>query len=123
MVEAVSPVVVEVASVEDAAAEVTELPAVDVASELLELPAGATTFTVRVVAEVRPATLCILVVLFAALPNGQLSVRSLGTAAQVTTAVIALGALAVGIQSIEAQREIARKRAAMDFFAKTEMDG
>lgn len=46
----------------------------------------------------------------------------LGTAPQWITACIAFGALITGWISIGAQREIARKRAALDFFAKTEMD-
>jgi len=46
----------------------------------------------------------------------------LGTIPQWGTAAIALGALITGWISIGAQREIARKRAALDFFAKTEMD-
>jgi Domain of unknown function (DUF4760) len=45
-----------------------------------------------------------------------------GSIPQWGTAVIAAGALYVGYRSIQSQREIARKRAAMDFFAKTEMD-
>jgi hypothetical protein len=45
-----------------------------------------------------------------------------GTVPQWLTALIALGALAAAIKSIGSQREIARKRAAMDFFIKTEMD-
>lgn len=45
-----------------------------------------------------------------------------GTVPQWITAAIAGGALIVALQSIKSQREIARKRAAMDFFIKTEMD-
>ena len=45
-----------------------------------------------------------------------------GSVPQWGTALIAGGALYVGYKSIQSQREIARKRAAMDFFAKTEMD-
>jgi Domain of unknown function (DUF4760) len=45
-----------------------------------------------------------------------------GSVPQWGTALIASGALYVGYKSILSQREIARKRAAMDFFAKTEMD-
>lgn len=45
-----------------------------------------------------------------------------GSVPQWGTAAIALGALVVGLRSIQSQREIARKRASMDFFAKTEMD-
>jgi hypothetical protein len=46
----------------------------------------------------------------------------LGSLPQWVTALIAGGALWVGYQSIQSQREIARKRAATDFFARTEMD-
>ncbi|WP_426443401.1 DUF4760 domain-containing protein [Bradyrhizobium genosp. P] len=45
-----------------------------------------------------------------------------GTAPQWLTALIAGGALIAAVTSISSQREIARKRAAMDFFSKTEMD-
>jgi Domain of unknown function (DUF4760) len=45
-----------------------------------------------------------------------------GSVPQWGTACIAAGALAVAYHSIQNQKEIARKRAAMDFFAKTEMD-
>jgi Domain of unknown function (DUF4760) len=45
-----------------------------------------------------------------------------GTVPQWLTALIAGGALIAAAVSISSQREIARKRAAMDFFAKTEMD-
>ncbi|WGD51249.1 DUF4760 domain-containing protein [Bradyrhizobium sp. CB1650] len=45
-----------------------------------------------------------------------------GTVPQWLTALIAGGALIAAMVSISSQREIARKRAAMDFFAKTEMD-
>lgn len=45
-----------------------------------------------------------------------------GTVPQWMTAVIAGGALGAAIWSVGSQREIARKRAAMDFFVKTEMD-
>jgi hypothetical protein len=45
-----------------------------------------------------------------------------GTVPQWLTAFIAGGALIAAVMSISSQREIARKRAAMDFFAKTEMD-
>jgi Domain of unknown function (DUF4760) len=45
-----------------------------------------------------------------------------GTVPQWLTALIAGGALFAAVVSISSQREIARKRAAMDFFAKTEMD-
>jgi hypothetical protein len=45
-----------------------------------------------------------------------------GTVPQWLTALIAGGALIAAAVSIRSQREIARKRAAMDFFAKTEMD-
>lgn len=46
----------------------------------------------------------------------------LGNVPQWATALIALGALLAAWISIKSQREIARKRAALDFFAKTEMD-
>jgi hypothetical protein len=45
-----------------------------------------------------------------------------GTVPQWLTAGIAGGALIAAIISIRNQREIARKRAATDFFLKTEMD-
>ena len=45
-----------------------------------------------------------------------------GSAPQWVTAMIAGDALVTGWQSIASQREIARKRAATDFFLKTEMD-
>jgi hypothetical protein len=45
-----------------------------------------------------------------------------GSAPQWITAGIAGGALWAANKSINSQREIARKRAAMDFFVKTEMD-
>jgi hypothetical protein len=45
-----------------------------------------------------------------------------GTVPQWITGAVALGAAGIALHSIETQREIARKRAAMDFFAKTEMD-
>lgn len=46
----------------------------------------------------------------------------LGTLPQWLTALIAGGALSAAWISIRTQREIARKRAAIDFFLKTEMD-
>jgi hypothetical protein len=46
----------------------------------------------------------------------------LGTVPQWLTALIAGGALLAAYVSIKTQREIARKRAAVDFFLKTEMD-
>ncbi|HVO94561.1 MAG TPA: DUF4760 domain-containing protein [Terriglobales bacterium] len=46
----------------------------------------------------------------------------LGTLPQWITAVIAGGALSAAWVSIRTQREIARKRATVDFFLKTEMD-
>jgi hypothetical protein len=46
-----------------------------------------------------------------------------GTAPQCVTAGIAIGALGAAIISITSQREIARKRAAIDFFLKTDLDG
>jgi hypothetical protein len=46
----------------------------------------------------------------------------LGTIPQWVTAAVAFLALIAAYRSIESQREIARKRAAMDFFAKTDMD-
>ena len=45
-----------------------------------------------------------------------------GSVPQWVTAIIAGGALVTGILSISNQRDIARKRAATDFFLKTEMD-
>jgi hypothetical protein len=45
-----------------------------------------------------------------------------GTVPQWATVLIALCALTVAMVSIRSQREIARKRAATDFFLKTEMD-
>jgi hypothetical protein len=45
-----------------------------------------------------------------------------GTVPQWLTALIAVGALIAAAVSISSQREIARKRAATDFFLKTEMD-
>jgi Domain of unknown function (DUF4760) len=45
-----------------------------------------------------------------------------GTVPQWLTALIAGGALIAAAVSISSQREIARKRAATDFFLKTEMD-
>jgi hypothetical protein len=45
-----------------------------------------------------------------------------GTVPQWLTALIAGGALIAATVSISSQREIARKRAATDFFLKTEMD-
>jgi hypothetical protein len=45
-----------------------------------------------------------------------------GTLPQWITALIAACALAAAVISIKSQREIARKRAATDFFVKTEMD-
>lgn len=46
----------------------------------------------------------------------------IGSIPQWITAAIASGALYAAYLSIENQKEIARKRAAMDFFTKTEMD-
>jgi Domain of unknown function (DUF4760) len=46
----------------------------------------------------------------------------LGTIPQWITAAVAFFALIAAFRSIESQREIARKRAAMDFFVKTDMD-
>jgi hypothetical protein len=45
-----------------------------------------------------------------------------GSAPQWVTTLIAGGALLAAIRSIQSQREISRKRAATDFFLKTEMD-
>jgi hypothetical protein len=45
-----------------------------------------------------------------------------GTIPQWITAAVACGALWTAYNSLGSQREIARKRAAMDFFTKTEMD-
>jgi hypothetical protein len=49
-------------------------------------------------------------------------VVDLGSAPQWVTVLIAAGALATAIISISTQKKIARKRAATDFFLKTEMD-
>jgi hypothetical protein len=46
----------------------------------------------------------------------------LGSVPQWITAAVAVGALGAAMASIKSQREIARKRAATDFFLKTEMD-
>ena len=46
----------------------------------------------------------------------------LGTLPQWITAIIAAGALSAAWVPIRTQKEIARKRAAVDFFLKTEMD-
>jgi hypothetical protein len=46
----------------------------------------------------------------------------LGSIPQWITAIVACGGAWFAYSSIQNQREIARKRAAMDFFAKTEMD-
>jgi hypothetical protein len=45
-----------------------------------------------------------------------------GTAPQWITAVVALGAAAIAVYSITVQRQIARKRATIDFFLKVSMD-
>jgi hypothetical protein len=45
-----------------------------------------------------------------------------GSVPQWITATVAVGALVAAIASINSQRKIARKRAATDFFVKTEMD-
>jgi len=42
--------------------------------------------------------------------------------AQIGTAIAAAGALAVATWSLSAQKAVARRRAAIDFFLKTEMD-
>jgi hypothetical protein len=64
--------------------------------------------------------------LFVGLPllysPGERRMIDLGTAPQWLTAFIAGGALLAAAISITSQREIARKRAATDFFLKTEMD-
>lgn len=46
----------------------------------------------------------------------------IGSVPQWITVAVAIGATAVAYHSIRSQREIARKRAAVDFFTKTEMD-
>ena len=46
-----------------------------------------------------------------------------GTVPQWLTAGIALGAAIIAVISIRTQRDLARKRAAVDIFFKTEMDG
>src|SRR5664279_4917585 len=45
-----------------------------------------------------------------------------GTVAQWLTALIAIGAFGAAVLSVRSQREIARKRAAFDFFIRTETD-
>ncbi|MDF0498095.1 DUF4760 domain-containing protein [Bradyrhizobium yuanmingense] len=45
-----------------------------------------------------------------------------GTVPQWATALVALGAAGIAIHSIAAQRDIARKRATIDFFLKSSMD-
>ncbi len=45
-----------------------------------------------------------------------------GTVAQIFTAIVALSAILVAGYSIHAQQQVARRRAALDFFLKTEMD-
>lgn len=45
-----------------------------------------------------------------------------GKFAPIATALIALGAALIAWRAIEAQRDIARRRAAIDFFLKVEMD-
>jgi hypothetical protein len=46
----------------------------------------------------------------------------LGSIPQWLTTIVASFALGIAAVSVRSQREIARKRAAFDFFAKTEMD-
>jgi hypothetical protein len=46
-----------------------------------------------------------------------------GTVPQWLTAGIALGAAIIAVISIRTQRDLARKRAAVDIFFKTELDG
>ena len=46
-----------------------------------------------------------------------------GSVPQWVTALVAVGALGAAVWSVRSQREVARKRAAIDFFTKTEMDG
>jgi hypothetical protein len=64
--------------------------------------------------------------LFVGLPlfyfPGEWNMIGWGTAPQWLTALIAGGALIAAAVSIKSQRDIARKRAATDFFIKTEMD-
>lgn len=45
-----------------------------------------------------------------------------GTVAQIVTALVAFSALAVAFYSVHAQQQVARRRAALDFFLKTETD-
>lgn len=54
--------------------------------------------------------------------TGGISMADWGTIPQWITAGIAFGAGVVAVSSIITQRELARKKAAFDFFAKTEMD-
>jgi hypothetical protein len=49
--------------------------------------------------------------------------QNAGKVAPVLTASIAVVAACIAVRSIEAQKLIARKRAAIDFFLKTETDG
>jgi hypothetical protein len=65
--------------------------------------------------------LCVIYVIYASVVLGA-KMDFLGTVPQWLTAVVAVGALGVALRSIESQREIARKRAAIDFFTRTETD-
>jgi Domain of unknown function (DUF4760) len=48
--------------------------------------------------------------------------EGVGKVAPIATALIALVAASIALRAINAQRDIARRRAAIDFFLKTEMD-
>jgi len=65
--------------------------------------------------------LCIIYLIYALVVLGT-KMDILGSIPQWLTAFIAIGALIVALRSIESQREIARKRAAIDFFTRTETD-
>jgi hypothetical protein len=51
-----------------------------------------------------------------------MSVQDIVPYAQIGTASVAVGALGVATWSLNAQKAVARRRAAIDFFLKTEMD-
>lgn len=62
----------------------------------------------------------ILGLLLSAIPPWETSVY--GSVAQIFTAIIAFFAILVAAYSIHAQQQVARRRAALDFFLKTETD-
>src|ERR1700686_4201759 len=51
-----------------------------------------------------------------------MSVQDIVPYAQITTAFVAAAALSIATWSLLAQKAVARRRAAIDFFLKTEMD-